>query len=163
MAWDERHAKPEELKMTSIPEEDPEDRGVIYSVDDKLVDIGDLRVDEYKKENRLHELPYKGYPLDDVEKVKDIVEEGAGIIEDFKYSDSDSESEESDDESDDEENEDEFIKILKNIQKLNNKSDKNLKKIRKGKKKDSVQDLAKDARGYCSDINNIIDTFVKSF
>jgi pectate lyase len=144
--------------------EEPKDRGVIYSVDDKLVDIRDLRVDEYKKENRLHELPYKNYPVDKVEKVKEIVEEGAGIIKDFKYRydmEDDSSDESEDEESDDEESEDDFIKILKNIQKLNKKSDKNLKKIQKGKKKHSIQDLAEDARQYCSDINEIIDNFLK--
>ena len=66
--------------------EDPEDRGVIYSVDDKLDDITDLRVDEYKKENRLYELPYSNYPVDDVKKVKDIVKKGAGVR-NVKYGD----------------------------------------------------------------------------
>jgi len=66
--------------------EDPEDRGVIYSVGDKLDDITDLRVDEYKKENRLYELPYSNYPVDDVKKVKDIVKKGAGVR-NVKYGD----------------------------------------------------------------------------
>ena len=152
--------------------EDTEDQGVIYSVNDKLVDIGDLRFDEYKKENRLHELPYKNYPVDKVEKVKEIVEEGAGIIENFKYrydmeNDSESDESEDDEESEDEESEDdedekdEVIKILKNIQKLNNKSYKSFKKIQKGKKKSSMRDLAEDSRKYCTDINELIDNFLK--
>ena len=66
--------------------EDDKDRGVIYSVDDKLDDITDLRVDEYKKENRLYELPYSNYPVDDVKKVKDIVKKGAGV-KNTKYGD----------------------------------------------------------------------------
>ena len=66
--------------------EDDKDRGVIYSVGDKLDDITDLRVDEYEKKNRLDELPYSNYPVDDVEKVKDIVKKGAGV-KNTKYGD----------------------------------------------------------------------------
>ena len=66
--------------------EDDKDRGVIYSVGDKLDDITDLRVDEYEKKNRLDELPYSNYPVDDVEKVKDIVKKGAGVR-NIKYGD----------------------------------------------------------------------------
>jgi len=66
--------------------EDDKDRGVIYSVGDKLDDITDLRVDEYEKKNRLNELPYSNYPVDNVEKVKDIVKKGAGV-KNTKYGD----------------------------------------------------------------------------
>jgi pectate lyase len=164
--------------------EDPEDRGVIYSVGDKLDDITDLRVDEYKKENRLDELPYTNYPVDASDKVKAIVEKGAGVLKNSKYTEDDTEddtededeSKKDDDSTDDESNngegdgikgdedgdKDDVYKLLKKIQVLNNKSYKSFKKIQKGRKKGAMRGLAEDSRQYCHELNSIVEDFLQN-
>jgi len=59
---------------------DSDEEGVIYN-------IGNIGVDEESdNKDKLEELPYSNYPVDDVKKVKDIVKKGAGVR-NVKYGD----------------------------------------------------------------------------
>jgi hypothetical protein len=116
--------------------------------------------------------------------VKAIVEKGAGVLKNSKYTEDDTEddtededeSKKDDDSTDDESNngegdgikgdedgdKDDVYKLLKKIQVLNNKSYKSFKKIQKGRKKGAMRGLAEDSRQYCHELNSIVEDFLQN-
>ena len=129
---------------------DSDEEGDIFNISNYFDDVDDDKISNYQKDKKTPELPYN-FDKDDAKDVKKIVEKSAGYDSNEKFKEI---------EEPDKNDEDSDIKVtintlLEEIENLNKKTDKNLKKISKGKKNSS--EIANDSRTYTKNIDTIIE------